>query len=69
MAFGRIWLHGRYSYGECRCFAYNSDIFFKDYPKLKSGHIFFSGWILNQTVSKHMFYHKAPPRYWLKTGS
>ena len=34
MAFGRIWAHGKYSYGTCRWFAYNFRNFEK-WPKLK----------------------------------
>ena len=40
MAFGRIWAHGKYSYGACRWFAYNSGNFQK-WPKIEKCQHFF----------------------------
>ena len=44
MAFGRIWLHGKYSYGVCRWFAYTIWNFQKS-SKIEKCQHFFSGWM------------------------
>ena len=63
MAFGRIWVHGKYSYGTCPWFAYNFGNFQK-LPEIEKCQHFFQQ--LNFDPNRILLFFlpaKAPPSY------